>query len=59
MNALAGLQGYPDIPGIKKIKGQGETWRLRVGDWRVVFEFDEGAKLINVLHVRHRKEAYR
>jgi len=59
LNALADLREYPDVPGIKKIKAQGETWRLRVGEWRVIFEFDEEAKIVNVLHVKHRKEAYR
>lgn len=59
LNALMGLRAYPDVSGVKKIRGQNDTWRLRVGAWRVIFEFDEEKKVINVLHVRHRREVYR
>lgn len=34
-------------------------WRLRVGDWRVRFDWDEAGQAITVLHIRHRREAYR
>ena len=34
-------------------------WRLRVGDWRVRFAYDFDARTIQVLRVRHRREAYR
>ena len=34
-------------------------WRLRVGDWRVRFTYDFGTQTIQVLHVLHRREAYR
>ena len=57
LNALMSLRDYPDVSGVKKLQDQEDTWRLRVGDWRVIFAFDDQAKVINVLHVRHRKEA--
>jgi len=34
-------------------------WRLSVGDWRVRFAYDFDARTIQVLRVRHRREAYR
>ncbi|MGH2364391.1 MAG: type II toxin-antitoxin system RelE family toxin [Chloroflexota bacterium] len=34
-------------------------WRLRVGDWRVRFGYDFEAQTIQILRVRHRREAYR
>lgn len=34
-------------------------WRIRVGDYRIVYEIDEKEKVIRVMRVRHRREAYR
>jgi mRNA-degrading endonuclease RelE of RelBE toxin-antitoxin system len=34
-------------------------WRLRVGDWRVLFEVDFGTRTVLVLDVRNRGDAYR
>lgn len=37
---------------------QPPTWRLRVGDWRVLFRF-EGSDVLHIVGVLHRREAYR
>ena len=34
------------------------TWRLRVGDWRILYEIDDRARVVTVTGVRHRSEAY-
>jgi len=34
-------------------------YRYRRGDYRVIFAVDHGARLVRILHVRHRKEVYR
>jgi mRNA interferase RelE/StbE len=39
--------------------GAERTYRLRVGAYRVVYEIDDTARLVTVLYVRHRKDAYR
>ncbi len=44
---------------VKKLTGEGEELRLRVGDWRVRFQFHHGSGVIEVLRVNHRREAYR
>jgi mRNA interferase RelE/StbE len=44
---------------IKKLKGMDDTWRLRVGDYRVIMEINEGEAVILALRVRHRREVYR
>lgn len=44
---------------VKRLRGRGREWRLRVGDWRVRLTFDEASQTIEVLHVLHRREAYR
>lgn len=42
-----------------KIQGQSNLWRIRVGDYRVVYSVNEEEKLVNIVAVRHRKDAYR
>ena len=46
-------------PDVRKLRGKDNEWRLRVGDWRVRYRRDTEARIIVVLGVRHRREAYR
>lgn len=43
---------------IKKVQGS-KFFRLRVGDYRVFFDFDSGEETVWILSVRHRSKAYR
>jgi mRNA interferase RelE/StbE len=47
----------PHAGGIRKIAGS-EEWRLRVGEWRVRFDFDDEALLVVVTRVLPRGRAY-
>jgi len=42
---------------VLKLTGQ-DTWRLRVGDWRVLFERDEAIRVFGVVRVLPRGRAY-
>lgn len=44
---------------VKKLKGKENRYRLRVGDWRVIFRFLKDRNAIAVLRVRPRGSAYR
>ena len=44
---------------IKKLKNYPDTWRLRIGDWRIFFTVTFRERAIYILSVRHRREAYR
>jgi len=44
---------------VRKLKGLHERWRLRVGDWRVLFRFDRDRQAIIILRVLNRRDAYR
>ncbi len=33
-------------------------WRIRVGDYRVIYEIDDANEIIDIIHVRHRSKAY-
>jgi mRNA interferase RelE/StbE len=42
----------------KKLKGYKDQWRVRVGDWHVVFIIDDAAKLVSITRIGHRREVY-
>jgi mRNA interferase RelE/StbE len=50
--------GSPRPLGCKKLAG-GEGWRVRVGDYRVVYEVDDAAATVTIVRVAHRREVYR
>jgi mRNA interferase RelE/StbE len=56
--ALRELRVDPRPRGCKKLAGMKNTFRIRVGDYRVVYEVHEDSVLVMVIRVRHRKDAY-
>ena len=48
----------PRPAGCKKLKGFEDQWRVRVGDWRVVYFIDDTARLVSVTRITHRREVY-
>jgi len=58
--AILKLGEEPRPKGTKKIKGFGEdTWRIRVGDYRVLYRIDDRIKAVIVSAIKHRREVYR
>jgi mRNA interferase RelE/StbE len=55
---LENLASNPRPPGCKKLKGGENQWRIRVGDYRVVYTIDDTKLLVEVTRIRHRSEAY-
>jgi mRNA interferase RelE/StbE len=55
---LKALASNPRPPGVKKIKGQQDLWRIRVGDWRVIYAIDDGKRIVDIVYVRHPSKAY-
>lgn len=53
------LSKNPRPFGCRKITGSKNDWRIRAGDYRVVYEIDDKLKVIRIMKVRHRKEIYR
>ena len=56
VNALA-TNPRPD--GVKKLEGDENAWRIRVGEFRIVYEIHDGVLTVMVLRVANRREAYR
>ena len=49
----------PRPPGVRKLKTERELYRIRVGDYRVVYEIDDLASSVTVTAIGDRKEIYR
>jgi mRNA interferase RelE/StbE len=56
---LLALEREPRPPGVTKLGGTIDRWRVRVGDYRVLFEIDDKTQTVLVLRIAHRREAYR
>lgn len=53
------LASTPRPPGCVKLQGADDLWRIRVGDYRVIYSIDDGARIVDISAVRHRSDAYR
>ena len=49
----------PRPSGTRKIQGKQNLWRIRLGDYRVIYAVDDDQRIVDVVKVRHRREAYR
>lgn len=58
MPRLERLAAAPRPPGCKKPRGGDNEWRIRVGDYRVVYIIDDVVKTIDVTRIAHRREVY-
>ena len=58
LEAIAELADTPRPAGAKKLVAR-EALRIRVGDYRIVYEVDDELKMVQVVVVSHRKDAYR
>lgn len=56
---ILALRDDPRPTGVRKLQGQQEGWRIRVGDYRVIYLIDDTARLITIVRVRHRRDVYR
>jgi mRNA interferase RelE/StbE len=55
---LAGLETNPRPVDVKKLKGR-DAWRIRIGDYRVIYEIHDRILQILVITVGHRRGVYR
>lgn len=57
--AIFDLRDNPRPAGVKKMQGSATTYRIRVGNYRIVYDIDDAAKEIRLKDVDHRKDVYR
>ncbi len=58
LQRMEAMRPSPRPAGCKKLRGYKDQWRVRVGDWRVVYIIDDDAKLVSITRIAHRREVY-
>lgn len=56
-DAVVALAYNPRPAGCKKLVGR-DGWRIRSGDYRVIYEIDDAEEKVTVLHIGHRRDIY-
>lgn len=56
--AIKSLGGNPRPAGSRKLRGSRDFWRIRVGDYRVIYTIDDTVQIVDVRKVGHRKDVY-
>ena len=57
--AIDALAATPRPSGVKKLEGAEDLYRIRVGDYRVIYAIDDRVLVVLVVRVRHRREGDR
>ena len=52
------LSATPRPAGCKKLKGYKDHWRIRAGDWRIVYTINDTARRVSVTRIAHRSDVY-
>lgn len=58
LDAIEGLAVDPRPPGCIQLKGGGGEYRVRVGDYRIIYEVHDDELIVLVLRLGHRREVY-
>jgi mRNA interferase RelE/StbE len=60
VKAIDGLSTDPRPVGAKKLKGSDENlYRIRSGDYRIIYAINDGVRIVNIRRIRHRRDVYR
>jgi mRNA interferase RelE/StbE len=58
--AIVDLAGTPRPAGTKRLRGKlHEGWRVRVGQYRILYKIDDDAHEVSIFEIGHRREVYR
>ncbi len=55
---IESLSGEPRPRGCVKLQGSSDLWRIRIGNYRVIYSINDADKLLDITAVRHRSQAY-
>ena len=58
VEAMKGLAQTPRPRSVEKVKSTG-LWRIRQGDYRIIYAIDDNQQLVTVVRIGHRREIYR
>lgn len=59
LRAVMALEVNPRPAGAKKLRGESDLWRVRVGDYRILYTIEEARLEVLVVKIGHRREVYR
>jgi len=55
---IEALAGAPRPPGCIKLRGSTGLWRIRIGDYRVIYSVSDTDRIVDISAVVNRKDAY-
>jgi mRNA interferase RelE/StbE len=55
---IVALAKDPRPKGCRKLQGEKFLWRIRIGDYRVIYAINDDARLVDIIVVRHRSQVY-
>lgn len=58
LSKIESLETQPRPNGSRKLTGEKHLWRIRIGDYRVIYSILDKERRIDITAVRHRREAY-
>lgn len=58
-DTLLSLEQNPRPQGSQKLRGTEDTYRIRVGEYRIIYEVDDKRRSVTIRRVKHRGDAYR
>ena len=58
LQTLRALANEPRPAGCRKLVGSENRWRVRVGDYRIIYAVDDAGRVVEIIAVRHRSKAY-
>ncbi len=53
------LREDPFPPGVRKFQGEAGHWRIRVGDYRIIYRIERRRVVVVIVRIGHRREVYR
>ena len=58
LKGIETLMREPRPFGVQMLKGEDRFFRLRVGDYRIIYEVDDAGKAVTIFRIGHRREVY-
>ena len=59
LRKIEALAENPRLPGVVKLQGSRKLWRLRVGDYRVIYSINDLSRTVDIAIIRHRRDVCR
>ncbi|MBW3599757.1 MAG: type II toxin-antitoxin system RelE/ParE family toxin [Planctomycetes bacterium] len=58
LRRIESLAATPRPRGCRKLVGSANLWRIRIGDYRVIYGIDDAQRMVDIVAIRHRRDAY-